>query len=108
MVKITTMISVWLWGGIFFFLYLYFKSRKEIKKAKLESIHLCIIFTLCCFVGLPVALKEFFDFGGDEEEDGEEDISDNEESEDGCDEVIVEYLENIKDEIDSFLRFLGK
>ena len=60
MAKISTMISVWLWGGIFFFIYLYFKSRKEIKKAKLESIHLCVIFTICCFAGLPVALKEFF------------------------------------------------
>lgn len=107
MVKISTMVSVWLWGGIFFFLYLYFKSRKEIKKAGLESIHLCVIFTICCFVGLPVALKEFFDFGEDEEDDNEE-ILDNEESEDDYDEVIVEYLKNIKDEIDSFLKFLGK
>ena len=107
MAKISTMISVWLWGGIFFFLYLYFKSRKEIKKAGLDSIHLCILFFICCLVGLPVALKEFFDFGGKEESD-DEDISDKEESEDDCDEVIVEYLENIRDEIDSFLKFIGK
>ena len=63
MVKLTTMLSVWLWGGIFVFLFLYFSHRKEIKEAELESIHLCVIFTLCCFVGLPAAVIEILDYG---------------------------------------------
>ena len=46
MVKLTTMLSVWLSGGIFVFLFLYFSHRKEIKEAELESIQsLCNMYS---------------------------------------------------------------
>lgn len=105
MAKFTTMLSVWLWGGIFVFLYLYFHSRKEIKIAKLESIHLCVIFTICCFVGLPAAIMEIFNLWGDEEdEEFDEDCEyTDEELEEKYSREAVEDLENIKNEIDLFL-----
>ena len=70
MVKISTMISVWLWGGIFSFIYLYFKSRKEIKIAGLESVHLCAIFIIFAAVGVPIFLMDVFNF--DREDENEE------------------------------------
>ena len=67
---ISTMISVWLWGGIFSFIYLYFKSRKEIKIAGLESVHLCAIFIIFAAVGVPIFLMDVFNF--DREDENEE------------------------------------
>ena len=78
MVKISTMISVWLWGGIFSFIYLYFKSRKEIKIAGLESVHLCAIFIIFAAVGVPIFLMDFFNFDKEEENENIEIFEDEE------------------------------
>lgn len=78
MVKISTMISVWLWGGIFSFIYLYFKSRKEIKIAGLESVHLCVIFIIFAFAGVPIFLMDFFNFEREEENENIEIFEDEE------------------------------
>lgn len=93
MVKISTMISVWLWGGIFSFIYLYFKSRKEIKIAGLESVHLCAIFIIFAAVGVPIFLMDFFNF--DKEEDENEELD--------YDEELVEELEELKEIIELIL-----
>lgn len=93
MVKISTMISVWLWGGIFVFLHLYFKSRKEIKIAGLESVHLCAIFIIFAAVGVPIFLMDFFNF--DKEEDENEELD--------YDEELVEELEELKEIIELIL-----
>lgn len=90
---ISTMISVWLWGGIFSFIYLYFKSRKEIKIAGLESVHLCAIFIIFAAVGVPIFLMDFFNF--DKEEDENEELD--------YDEELVEELEELKETIDLLL-----
>lgn len=90
---ISTMISVWLWGGIFSFIYLYFKSRKEIKIAGLESVHLCVIFIIFAAVGVPIFLMDFFNF--DKEEDENEELD--------YDEELVEKLEELKETIDLLL-----
>lgn len=90
---ISTMISVWLWGGIFSFIYLYFKSRKEIKIAGLESVHLCAIFIIFAFAGVPIFLMDFFNF--DKEEDENEELD--------YDEELVEELEELKETIDLLL-----
>ena len=90
---ISTMISVWLWGGIFSFIYLYFKSRKEIKIAGLESVHLCAIFIIFAAVGVPIFLMDFFNF--DKEEDENEELD--------YDEELVEKLEELKETIDLLL-----
>lgn len=90
---ISTMISVWLWGGIFSFIYLYFKSRKEIKKAGLESVHLCAIFIIFAAVGVPIFLMDFFNF--DKEEDENEELD--------YDEELVEELEELKEIIELIL-----
>ena len=100
MVKLTTMLSVWLWGGIFVFLFLYFSYRKEIKEAELESIHLCIIFTICCFVGLPAAVIEIFGLWEDDEEDSEDFA---EETEEEYSRKRVEDLKEMKETIDIIL-----
>ena len=94
MVKISTMISVWLWGGIFVFLHLYFKSRKEIKIAGLESIHLCVIFIIFAFAGVPIFLMDFFNFDREEENENIEVFEDEE---------LVEKLEELKETIDLLL-----
>ncbi|WP_427042604.1 hypothetical protein HUW86_08415 (plasmid) [Fusobacterium sp. SB021] len=52
MPKLTTMISVWLWAGIFGFIYTIFYYWKEIKKAKLDTIHFCVLFLIFCFGGI--------------------------------------------------------
>ena len=57
--KFVTIISIWLWGGIFAFLKLYFTSRKEIKKAELDSIHLCVLFFMCCIGGNALLIRIF-------------------------------------------------
>lgn len=75
---ISTMISVWLWGGIFSFIYLYFKSRKEIKIAGLESVHLCAIFIIFAAVGVPIFLMDFFNFDKEEENENIEIFEDEE------------------------------
>ena len=93
MVKISTMISVWLWGGIFSFIYLYFKSRKEIKIAGLESVHLCAIFIIFAAVGVPIFLMDFFNF--DKEEDENEELD--------YDKELVEELEELKEIIELIL-----
>lgn len=90
---ISTMISVWLWGGIFVFLHLYFKSRKEIKIAGLESVHLCAIFIIFAAVGVPIFLMDFFNF--DKEEDENEELD--------YDEELVEELEELKEIIELIL-----
>ncbi|WP_308576638.1 hypothetical protein [uncultured Fusobacterium sp.] len=90
---ISTMISVWLWGGIFSFIYLYFKSRKEIKIAGLESVHLCAIFIIFAAVGVPIFLMDFFNF--DKEEDENEELD--------YDEELVEELEELKEIIEVIL-----
>lgn len=90
---ISTMISVWLWGGIFSFIYLYFKSRKEIKIAGLESVHLCAIFIIFAAVGVPIFLMDFFNF--DKEEDENEELD--------YDEELVEELEELKEIIELIL-----
>ena len=90
---ISTMISVWLWGGIFSFIYLYFKSRKEIKIAGLESVHLCAIFIIFAAVGVPIFLMDVFNF--DKEEDENEELD--------YDEELVEELEELKETIDLLL-----
>ena len=93
MVKISTMISVWLWGGIFSFIYLYFKSRKEIKIAGLESVHLCAIFIIFAAVGVPIFLMDVFNF--DKEEDENEELD--------YDKELVEELEELKEIIELIL-----
>lgn len=90
---ISTMISVWLWGGIFSFIYLYFKSRKEIKIAGLESVHLCAIFIIFAAVGVPIFLMDVFNF--DKEEDENEELD--------YDEELVEELEELKEIIELIL-----
>lgn len=95
---ISTMISVWLWGGIFSFIYLYFKSRKEIKIAGLESVHLCAIFIIFAAVGVPIFLMDVFNF--DKEEDENEELD--------YDEELVEKLEELKETIDLLLLSLKK
>lgn len=90
---ISTMISVWLWGGIFSFIYLYFKSRKEIKIAGLESVHLCAIFIIFAAEGVPIFLMDFFNF--DKEEDENEELD--------YDEELVEELEELKEIIELIL-----
>lgn len=90
---ISTMISVWLWGGIFSFIYLYFKSRKEIKIAGLESVHLCAIFIIFAAVGVPIFLMDFFNF--DKEEDENEELD--------YDKELVEELEELKEIIELIL-----
>lgn len=99
---ISTMISVWLWGGIFSFIYLYFKSRKEIKIAGLESVHLCAIFIIFAAVGVPIFLMDVFNF--DKEEDENEELD--------YDEELVEKLEELKETIDllllSFKKYIYK
>lgn len=57
MLKLTTMISAWLWAGIFSFLYFFFICKKEIKKAELDSVHLCVLFFVFCFAGIPMLIK---------------------------------------------------
>ena len=54
MPKLTTMISAWLWAGIFGFIYTIFYYWKEIKKAKLDTIHFCVLFLD------PLVLGEYF------------------------------------------------
>ena len=100
MVKLTTMLSVWLWGGIFVFLFLYISHRKEIKEAELESVHLCVIFTICCFVGLPAAVIEIFGLWEDDEEDSEDFA---EETEEQYSRKRVEDLKEMKKTIDIIL-----
>ena len=100
MVKLTTMLSVWLWGGIFVFLFLYFSHRKEIKEAELESIHLCIIFTICCFVGLPAAVIEIFGLWEDDEEENE---GSDRETDEEYSRKRVEDLKEMKETIDIIL-----
>lgn len=100
MVKISTMISVWLWGGIFVFLHLYFKSRKEIKIAGLESIHLCVIFIIFAFAGVPIFLMDFFNFDREEENENIEIFEDEELD---YDEELVEELEELKEIIELIL-----
>lgn len=99
MVKISTMISVWLWGGIFVFLHLYFKSRKEIKIAGLESVHLCVIFIIFAFAGVPIFLMDFFNFEREEENENIEIFEDEEDE----NEELVEKLEELKETIDLLL-----
>lgn len=102
MVKISTMISVWLWGGIFVFLHLYFKSRKEIKIAGLESVHLCVIFIIFAFAGVPIFLMDFFNFDREEENENIEVFEDENEELD-YDEELVEELEELKEIIELIL-----
>ena len=105
MAKFTTMLSVWLWIGIFVFLYLYLRSRKEIKIAELESVHLCVIFFICCLAGPPIAVIELFDlFKNDEEEDEDCNESLDEETEEEYNKKVVMQLEEIKDRIDLLLK----
>ena len=96
---ISTMISVWLWGGIFSFIYLYFKSRKEIKIAGLESVHLCAIFIIFAAVGVPIFLMDFFNFEREEENENIEIFEDEEDE----NEELVEKLEELKETIDLLL-----
>lgn len=97
---ISTMISVWLWGGIFSFIYLYFKSRKEIKIAGLESVHLCAIFIIFAFAGVPIFLMDFFNFDREEENENIEIFEDEELD---YDEELVEELEELKEIIELIL-----
>lgn len=97
---ISTMISVWLWGGIFSFIYLYFKSRKEIKIAGLESVHLCAIFIIFAAVGVPIFLMDFFNFDREEENENIEIFEDEELD---YDEELVEKLEELKEIIELIL-----
>lgn len=97
---ISTMISVWLWGGIFSFIYLYFKSRKEIKIAGLESVHLCAIFIIFAAVGVPIFLMDFFNFDREEENENIEIFEDEELD---YDEELVEELEELKEIIELIL-----
>lgn len=99
---ISTMISVWLWGGIFSFIYLYFKSRKEIKIAGLESVHLCVIFIIFAFAGVPIFLMDFFNFDREEENENIEVFEDENEELD-YDEELVEELEELKEIIELIL-----
>lgn len=94
------MISVWLWGGIFSFIYLYFKSRKEIKIAGLESVHLCAIFIIFAAVGVPIFLMDFFNFDREEENENIEIFEDEELD---YDEELVEELEELKEIIELIL-----
>lgn len=57
MPKLTIMLSAWLWAGIFSFLYFFFYCKKEIKKAELDSVHLCVLFFIFCFAGIPILIK---------------------------------------------------
>lgn len=102
---ISTMISVWLWGGIFSFIYLYFKSRKEIKIAELESIHLCVIFIIFAFAGVPIFLMDFFNFEREEENENIEIFEDEEDENEELDydEELVEKLEELKETINLLL-----
>ena len=52
MPKLTTMISAWLWAGIFTFIYLLIYNSKEIKKAELKTVHFCVLLFLCCIGGI--------------------------------------------------------
>lgn len=97
---ISTMISVWLWDGIFSFIYLYFKSRKEIKIAGLESVHLCAIFIIFAAVGVPIFLMDFFNFDKEEENENIEIFEDEELD---YDEELVEELEELKEIIELIL-----
>lgn len=102
---ISTMISVWLWGGIFSFIYLYFKSRKEIKIAGLESVHLCAIFIIFAAVGVPIFLMDFFNFDKEEENENIEVFEDEEDENKDLDydEELVEELEELKEIIELIL-----
>ena len=105
MAIISTMISVWLWDGIFVFLYLYGKSRKEIKIAGLESVHLCAIFIIFAFVGVPIFLMDFFNFDKEEENENIEIFEDEEDENKDLDydEELVEELEELKEIIELIL-----
>ena len=98
--KFVTIISIWLWGGIFAFLKLYFTSRKEIKKAELDSIHLCVLFFMCCIGGIALLISDIFQSNNDEEEDDE--IIDEELD---YDKEVVEKLEEIKERIDILIKY---
>lgn len=104
MAKFTTMLSVWLWIGIFVFLYLYLCCRKEIKIAELESVHLCVIFFICCLAGPPIAVIELLDLFKNEEEDEDCNESLDEEIEEEYNKKVVKQLEEIKDRIDLLLK----
>lgn len=93
--KYVIMLSVWLYGGIFFYLYLYFSNRKELEEAGWEAVHLCVLFFVCCFAGIPIFLSEFFNF----EEKDEEEF----ETEKDYHKKLISKLEELKEAIDILL-----
>ena len=97
--KFVTILSIWLWGGIFAFLKLYFTSRKEIKKAELDSVHLCVLFFMCCIGGIALLISDVFQSNNDDEATEEiiEELD--------YDKEVVEKLEEIKERIDILIKY---
>lgn len=98
MSKFTIMLSAWLWGGIFSFLFFLFYCKKEIKKAELDSVYLCAMFFIFCLGGILMFIKciqifiESFLPGKDE----------------GSFEENVDLLVQIKERIEQLIMILRK
>lgn len=100
MKKFIIMLGVWLVFGILNFLFIYLKYRKEIKMAKFELVHICVMFVIFCLAGLPVTIMEIFNLWEVEEESGDSDGKTKEE----CIKKRVKELEGAKESINIFLR----
>lgn len=91
MSRIVTAVSAWLWVGIFVFLCIVLYNRREIREAELDSVHLCVIFFLCSFAGVPMTI--LFLLGGMSIDSSEE---------------RVETLKEMKELIDLLILFIRK
>lgn len=98
--KFMIILSLWLLFGFFNFLFIYLKYRKEIKMAKFESVHICVMFIIFCLAGFPVAIMEIFNLWEDEEENEDSD----EKTEKERITKRVKELEEAKESINMFLR----
>lgn len=100
------MILVQLLEEIFVFFRIYFLLKKEIKKAKLESLHLWVLFTIFCFTGLPIMIVRLFKLWKyDNEDNYNKNESSDEEVEKEYIKEIREQLEEIKNRINLLLKY---